>query len=176
MRLRLYRGYPNIFRTVKQGGDTVAARQAGLYNAQDVTVNFSKRGTASHQADAIIPYFNASVQGLDKMGREIVNNPFHLALRGITAITIPTIGLYMINRDDPNYKKLSPFIKDNYYCFPKGDGTFIKIAKPREWGQVFGSLVERSLARWADGDRMDTGFQRRGSLTLSRQHGLLLPR
>jgi len=143
---------PEYIRTAKQGGDTVAARQAGLYNAQDVTVNFSKRGTASHQADAIIPYFNASIQGLDKMGREIVNNPFHLALRGITAITIPTIGLYMINRDDPNYKKLSSFIKDNYYCFPKGDGTFIKIAKPRELGQVFGSLVERSLARWADGD------------------------
>ena len=143
---------PEYIRTAKQGGDTVAARQAGLYNAQDVTVNFSKRGTASHQADAIIPYFNASIQGLDKMGREIVNNPFHLALRGITAITIPTIGLYMINRDDPNYKKLSSFTKDNYYCFPKGDGTFIKIAKPREWGQVFGSLVERSLARWADGD------------------------
>ena len=143
---------PEYIRTAKKGGDTPAARQQGLFDAQDVTVNFSKRGGMSHQADAFIPYLNASLQGLDKMGREIRANPFHLALRGITAISVPTIGLYLFNRDDPNYKQVSSFIKDNYYCIPKGDGTFIRIAKPREWGQIFGSLVERSLARWADND------------------------
>jgi hypothetical protein len=67
--------------------------------------------------------------------------------------------LYAINNGNSDYEKLSSWIRDNNFCIPKGDGTFIKIPKPREAGIVFGALVERSLAEWKDNDpEAFTGF------------------
>ena len=53
--------------------------------------------------------------------------------------------LYSLNREDPNYQQLSEATKSRYYCIPKGDGTFIKIVKPRESGTAFGTLIEDAL-------------------------------
>jgi hypothetical protein len=47
---------------------------------------------------------------------------------------------------------LSSWVKDNYFCIPKGDGTFIKIAKPRELGVLFSALPERILQAWSEQD------------------------
>ena len=44
------------------------------------------------------------------------------------------------------------YIKDNNFLLPKGDGTFIKIPKPRELGVMFGSSVERTMRAWQDED------------------------
>ncbi len=53
--------------------------------------------------------------------------------------------LYSLNQEDPNYQQLSEATKSRYYCIPKGDGTFIKIVKPRESGTAFGTLIEDAL-------------------------------
>lgn len=143
---------PEYIRTVKQYGDTAEGREMGLFNAQDVTVNFSRGGEITKVADAFIPYLNASTQGLDKMARTFKNQPFEAAQRAFIAITIPSLILWAINKDDPDYQNLSSFTRDKYYCIPTGDGQFIKIAKPREYGVLFGSLPERCLDTWANDD------------------------
>lgn len=143
---------PEYVRTVKKGGDTAASRQQGLFNAQDVTVNFSKHGSVSKDADAVVPYLNAALQGIDKLGRIYTSNPAEAIQRSIIAVSVPTIWLWNINHDNPDYQKLSNYVKDNYFCLPMGNGKFVKIAKPRETGVVFSSLVERALRKWADDD------------------------
>ncbi|WP_026676777.1 LPD38 domain-containing protein [Fictibacillus gelatini] len=124
----------------------------GLYEANDVTVNFNKYGNVTKDADAIIPYLNAAIQGLDKTYRAFKDNPVKAGVKAFTAITVPSIVLYAINHKDPNYQKLSNFIKDTNFLIPKGDGTFYKIPKPRELGVLFGSDVERVLRKWQDDD------------------------
>jgi hypothetical protein len=143
---------PEYIRTVKQGGNTYASRVEGLFNANDVTVNFNKRGQWGKDADAFIPYLNAALQGMDKLFRLYKEDPKVALAKSFVAITVPAIGLYLINRDNPKYEKLSSYVKDNNFCIPRSDGTFLKVSKPREIGIMFGSLPERALRKWADDD------------------------
>jgi hypothetical protein len=144
---------PEYIRTVKKGGNDYASKLEGLHASQDVTVNFSRHGDISKDADAFIPYFNAAVQGIDKIARMWGSDPLGATYRSIVAVTIPTVGLYLLNKDNPNYHKLSSFTRDNYYCIPiQGGEKFIKIAKPREIGVVFSDLPERALRQWEADD------------------------
>lgn len=135
-------------RVQAQGGDLQAALEA----AQDLTVNFKRRGALSGEIDKIFPYFNAAVQGLDKTIRTYKDNPAKAIVKSVLAITIPTMALYALNRDDPDYQKLSNRTKDAFLLIPRGDGTFIKIAKPQEQGSIFSDLPERLMRLFADQD------------------------
>jgi hypothetical protein len=126
----------------------------GIYEAGDVTVNFKKYGDMIKQADNVVLYLNAATQGLTKIAKEFKSNPYRKAtiMKGALAVTVPTVLFYVWNHDNPNYKKLGNYIKDNYFLIPKPDGTFIKIPKSREVGVVFGSTVERMLRYWNEDD------------------------
>lgn len=140
-------------RTRQAGGDTYDSRVAGVAAAQDVTTNFKRSGNWTRDADAFVLYMNAAVQGLDKLARAFKDRPAATALKATGAITMPTIALYAMNHDDPEYQKLSNYNKDNFFLFPtETPGKFIKIPKPRELGVPFGGLMERALRAWADDD------------------------
>jgi hypothetical protein len=140
------------YKRITKNGTSYDAKMKGLFEANDVTVNFNKYGNVGKEVDAFIPYMNAALQGLDKTVRIFKDNPVKASVKAFTAITIPSIVLYTINHKDPNYQNLSDYVKDNNFLIPKGDGTFIKIPKPRELGVLFGSDVERTLRAWNDHD------------------------
>ena len=45
--------------------------QTAFYEAMDVTTNFRRGGTVSRELNKVVPFFNASVQGIDKFSRWI---------------------------------------------------------------------------------------------------------
>lgn len=135
-------------RIQRQGGDI----QAALKEAQDLTVNFKRRGALSGEVDKVFPYFNAAMQGLDKTVRTYRDDPVKALVKSALAITVPTLALYALNHDDPNYQKLSNRTKDAFLLIPRGDGTFIKIAKPQEQGTIFADIPERLMRRFAEQD------------------------
>src|SRR5665648_85702 len=139
------------FKRVSKAGD-YDAKIKGLYEANDVTTNFSRSGNIIKDADAVFPYLNAAWQGIDKLVRTFKNNPVQAPIKAMAAVTFPTIVLYQLNHNNPAYQQLSDYNKDNYFLFPKSDGTFIKIPKPREVGVMFGSSVERALRQFEDHD------------------------
>jgi hypothetical protein len=148
-------------RTVKQGMkkgmDEYSAKQKGIFEASEATVNFRRFGDTAKTADAFVPYLNAALQGIDKFRRtfDFIKNPKQAAIatgKAIEAVTIPSLILYAMNHKDKNYNQLSDYIKDGYFCIPKGDGTFWKIPKPREIGVVFGAVPERLASQIADQD------------------------
>jgi len=123
----------------------------------EVTVNFSRRGSLGYTLDGIIPYFNAAIQGLNNFTMAFAKRPVATLAKGLFAITIPTITLFLINHDDDDWKRMSRVTKDNYFLVPYGKGEdgrtkFIKVAKSREWGVVFSDTVERSLQAFVDDD------------------------
>jgi len=123
----------------------------------EATVNFSRHGSLGYTLDGIIPYFNAAIQGLNNFSRAFAKKPIPTIAKGLFAITIPTVTLFLINHDDDDWKKMSRITKDNYFLIPAGNGNdgrtkFIKIAKSREWGVVFSDTVERSLQAFVDND------------------------
>ncbi len=139
-------------RVLKSDGDTDALLKEALYAAQEITVNFKRRGAMVKELDKIFPYMNAAVQGLDKSIRTFRSNPVQATTKAFAAITLPTLIMYAVNHDDPNYQKLSNRTKDNFILIPKGDGTFWKIAKPQELGTIFSDIPERLLRKFKDDD------------------------
>lgn len=117
----------------------------GLFESQDVTVNFKRHGKYGRQIDKVVPYFNASMQAMDKFVRSYKDNPGKAITKSIVSTTLPTVILYAINHDDPNYQKVSKNVKDNFFLIPKGDGTFLKFAKSKETATLFSDLPERLM-------------------------------
>jgi hypothetical protein len=145
-------------RVYEKTGDVQQAAHA----ANNVTVNFARGGDVAKALDRnFVPYLNAGVQGLDKLVRNFSPRTVAVALaKGGIMITLPTVLLAWVNRDDEDYDALSNHIKDNYFCIPiggghgdgeVGNGKFLKIPKSRELGVIFSALPERIIRR-ASGD------------------------
>jgi hypothetical protein len=142
--------YGEYLGTLKREGTDYTSKMKALNNAQEVTVNFSKHGDVTKAIDAIVPYFNPAVQGIDKTVRTF-KNPAAWA-KALGVITVPTAGIYALNQivDKKGYDNLDNRTKDTYFVFPMGDGKFVKVPKTREAGVIFGALFER-IARQAEG-------------------------
>lgn len=151
-------------------------KEKGLFESQDVTVNFKRRGKLTRELDKVFPYFNAAVQGLDKFGRIYKDNPVKAATKSFVAITLPTLAAYAWNYDNADYKKVSNQTKDNFILLPKGDGTFFKIAKPKEIGSAWSDIPERLLRKFHEDDpEAFKGFaeQMRSTFTIPGMQGLM---
>ncbi len=142
---------------IRKYGDTQEGRAKAMQAAADVTTNFSRSAPMAKATENYCAYLNASLQGLDKMARQLKNHPFLTTRRAAEIIALPTILLYMLNKDDEDYQHLNDRTKDNYYCIPTGKGTFIKIPKSREYGVAMGALLERFM-RLRDGEDPETAL------------------
>ena len=132
--------------------------QDSFYEAMDITVNFRRGGRLARELNKVIPFFNASVQGLDKFSRWVRGTDAPRASRG-KVIRTRMIGYIMAsaalaaffyginNKDDEeeeDYQQLSNFTKNSYWLVPLGDGKYFAIPKPRELG-VLSSFFETSM-------------------------------
>lgn len=136
------------------GGDTYGNRLLGIKNAAEVTVDFSRKGTLGKAFNAWIPYWNPSVQGIDKMVRSFFNEPGVagkakiLSRAALTTLPLDLLlyAVYKYLERDDEWEELSDRTKDAYYCIPLPDEhKFLKIPKSRDWGQIIGVPVMRML-------------------------------
>lgn len=147
-------------RAVKKEGLTREGLAKAALAAREVTLDFSRSGSWTHGMNRITAFFNANLQGTDKMVRAFKENPVGSTLKAAAIVTLPSIALYLINRNNPYYRELSEYEKDYYWHIPftkgnrldildgKADG-FLRIPKPFELGILFGALPERVLT-WLD--------------------------
>jgi hypothetical protein len=145
-------------RTLQENPSSYKNLQKALTDSMEVTTNFSRGGRLAKKVDSSVLYFNAGVQGLDKLARQVYRKPLETLIKGGIGVTAPTLFLDYINQNDPNYQKLDNRTKDNYFLFPKGDGTFFKLPKSRELGVLFGSLAERTLRKIRGDDKAFKGY------------------
>lgn len=135
--------------TMEKGGSALQA----AYEAKDL-MDFSMRGDGvifQFFAETV-PFFNARLQGLYRLGRGMRENPAAFLLKG-ALLAAASIGLWMHNKDDERWKELEDWDKDLYWHFWAGDKHY-RIPKPFEVGLLFGTLPERLVdAPYSDGDR-----------------------
>jgi len=112
------------------------------FQSREATVDFGRRGAKTKNWNAVVAFFNAGIQGTDKLARTAREDPTGFAAKGIASITIPSLITYMFNRNDPEYKELPRWQKDLFWMFKIKD-TWVRIPKPFAYGQFFGSLPER---------------------------------
>ncbi len=143
------------FATYKMMREKGMSPQDAFYEAMDITVNFRRGGKMAREVNKVVPFFNASVQGLDKFSRWIRATDVppmqrtkvlksrmisYLAASAALAATF-----YLLNNRDEemeaDYQQLSNFTKNSYWLVPLGDGKYFSIPKPRELG-VLSSFFE----------------------------------
>lgn len=117
--------------------------------SRDITLDFSRRGTNTKKANQVIAFFNATIQGTDKMVRAFKEDPKGMAVKTALYITLPSIMLYMMNKDDERYQEIPQWEKDTFWIIP-GKDTMYRIPKPFEAGVLYGTSFERMLAYFDD--------------------------
>jgi hypothetical protein len=129
------------FQAAKGQGATNAG---AAFAAQDVSLRFRNVGRATKDIASLTKFWNAKVQGWDKLNR-MVRNPKTAGLAA-TMITAPTVSLWFANKDNPEYWNRPAWERNLFWLVPKGDGKeFWRIPKPFEFGYIFASLPERML-------------------------------
>ena len=146
--------YAEYLNTIENLGNTDAGRLQASLNAADVTVNFGRTAQLSALANAWVPYFNAGLQGADRTLRQIKAHPIKTTVRATASVFLPTLLVYLINKDNPHWEDVKDGVKDNYYLLPNYAGaidiygypeTFIRIPKSREFGALFSASFERFI-------------------------------
>ncbi|MFQ2627235.1 LPD38 domain-containing protein [Aeromonas caviae] len=156
-----YNRYGEAFENANREAVYEAAIKAGKSHAQAAfeskdLMDFSMLGAARfiQGAAMVLPFFNARIQGLGKLSRELRDNPREIAKRA-GMITAMSLGLLALNWDDERYEELPDWDKDANWHFFIGDQHF-RIPKPFEIGVMFGTIPERMVR--AMGGK-DTGAQ-----------------
>lgn len=145
----------DFFESSTRMGEYMKARQKGLSMeeaaraAREVTLDFSRSGRIGEQVNQVVPFFNACLQGGDKMVRLFREDFVGTSQKVFWYIVLPSLLIMAMNWDEDWYKDLDPDVKNNYWCL----GRNIRIPKPQEAGVLFGSGIEALFQQAADKDK-----------------------
>jgi len=129
-------------RGVRGGADPLTA----AFSAREVTQDFAMMGTVTRALNQIIPFFGANVGSWSRLAREARENPLKASTKAFLGITLPSMLLYSVNRNDPRWAETPQWQKDVFWIIPTPEGVpRPRIPKPFMLGHVFGSLPERFL-------------------------------
>ncbi len=129
---------------VSKEGMTKEGIAKSAFASREVTLDFARKGTIGKEVNKLVAFWNANVQGTDKLIRELKDHPISATAKIVSAITLPSIGLYMANRNDPRWKELPAWQKNLFWIIMTKDNIY-RIPKPFELGILFGSFPERIL-------------------------------
>lgn len=177
------------------GNKSEAANRMALYNqliaagkshleasfaARDM-LDFSMQGSwpAFRMVTQVVPFMNARIQGLYKLGRDgvlptsrvlyntVTGKPLDqtdkqkAASFGVTslAVAMASMALYMAFKDDDDFKQRDEWDRDNFWWFklPGMDFAF-RVPKPFEIGAL-GTIAERTLEQIIDEDAEGKQFE-----------------
>ncbi len=124
------------------GKGSLSASVFALNAAQDVTTNFSRHGQIGKQINQMIPFFNAAIQGPDKLVRSFKDRPLKSTIAAVSTLTIPAIFFWWRNKDKPWYQNMTAHEKSNYihYEHPSKEDVIFRFPVPFELGHVFQAI------------------------------------
>jgi len=161
----------------KQLRDSGYSHLEASFHARDL-MNFSATGSSNaiRFISATVPFFNARIQGLYKLGRDGILPTSRVAYNTLTgkemwndpqnklsdiqkaksfatisgAACLASIALYMANKDDKDFQKREQWDRD-FFFWSKVPGTdyAIRIPKPFEIGAL-ATLAERTVEQMVD--------------------------
>jgi hypothetical protein len=139
------------------------------YAARDL-MDFSLQGSfrALKVVSQLVPFFNARLQGLYKLGRDGISPTYRVLYNMTTgeeidatdkqkaqrfmavssAVMLASMVLYMAFKDDEDFQRREGWDRDNFWWFKAGD-TIFRVPKPFEIGAL-GTIAERSLEQIMD--------------------------
>jgi hypothetical protein len=140
------------FRLARKAGET--PRAAG-FASREVSLDFARMGASTRAVNSIVAFWNAAVEGTDKFARVHIENPKGTLAKAVVGVTLPSLLLYAVNRNDPLYQEQPRWKKDFFWLIPtrgtalEKQTPFMMIPKPFLWGMVYASVPERVM-EWID--------------------------
>ena len=130
------------------------------FEAREISTDFSVLGANRFLTGYIrtVPFLNAMIQSQDRVFREAVvtkkydGNPTGLAMKAFLGITVPTLILYLVNKDDEDYKAIPDWEKRTNWHIKIGDNQFVKIPRPYDVGFVYATMPEL-FAKYVEDDK-----------------------
>ena len=145
-----------------------ATPEEAAFQSRDL-MDFGRVGNNIRQVTRTITFLNANIQGKDRLIRAFKNNPMRTTLRAITAVTLPTIGIYLWNKQSSSDKQRETlqnapqWLKDTYFLISvPGTDVVARIPKPFDLSPVFSNIPE-NIMKWMD----DNDPQEAGEITKS---------
>ena len=126
--------------------------------SRSATLDFARGGTRAKVVNRIIPFFNAGMQGADKLIRTFKENPKATLMWGAATITMPSVlltGYYLYGAPEDErkeYLEIPQWQRDMFWVYKQGD-TWIRYPKPFSLGYVFGSVPERFMQWMYSGNK-----------------------
>jgi hypothetical protein len=140
-----------LYSSMKERG---ASRLEASFAARDI-MDFQKKGAEPvvQYLTATVPFLNARIQGLVKMGQAAAERPGMYALKG-ASVALASLALWAAFKDDDRYKELESWEKFAYYHFWIGDKHF-RIPKPFETGVIWSSSLTAAADVATGGEEAD---------------------
>jgi hypothetical protein len=154
-------------------GNTVQgmSHMEASFQARDL-LDFSMQGSwqAFRTVTMVVPFLNARVQGLYKLGRDGITPTTRVLYNTVTgkeitasdrqkaysfsvttsAVALASMALYMAFKDDEDFQKRDEWDRDNFWWIKiPGMEYALRVPKPFEVG-AFGTLAERTLEQIVD--------------------------
>jgi len=127
----------------KYGKGSEAAAVEAMMASKEVTVNFTRSGTVAEAINRMVPFFNARIQGTARFYKLFHERPLAATLRAFSYVTLPSLALWMVNKDEEWYQELPQWQRIGFWNFSLNGGkTVWKIPRPELIGLVFGALPE----------------------------------
>ncbi len=177
-----YEGFGDRLENVNRAALYEQLRQRGKshlyasFQARDL-LDFSQSGAsgAVRFLTAVVPFLNARIQGLDKLGRAASDS----AQRGrfaltLAALTLASAALYLLYKDDDDFKQREEWDRDTYWWFKIG-GTAFRIPKPFEIGALATLLGDRVMEQLVDNEATPRLYLDRLAQTLTQTFAVTGP-
>jgi len=141
-----------------------AAKRKGMsdieaaFESRQATVDFMRSGSMGKEVNRYLPFFNAAIQGTDKLIRAYKKNPKAMTAVFMSTITLPSLmitGYYLYGAPDnerEEYLNLPEFVKNTNWVFKAGDNWHM-IPKPFAPGYIYGSIPEKFMTWMYEGDK-----------------------
>lgn len=119
--------------------------------AADITLDFQAGGTWSKEVNQVVPFFNAAMLGVDKLGRFISRDPLKALGRIFTMLVVPSLIQLLMNLRNEDYWARPLSERDRNWLIPygyddAGRPSYLRIPKPYGLG-IFSIATERTFAR-----------------------------
>ncbi len=130
-----------------------AAMQEAAFQAREITLDFARMGAQARGLNQVAAFFNARVQGYDRLARAFMEDPVKATKLSMGMITTPSVLLWYRNHGDPRYEELPQWQKDMFWIVLLED-EIIRVPKPFELGIVFGTIPEHILTNMAKSETL----------------------
>jgi len=130
-------------KAIEKGLTEKQALERGGFEARNL-LDYAKRGSLGQNINRLVPFWNARVQGLTRLYEAFRDQPGRTTAMVGAYVAVPTIGFYMLNYNDKDYKEEPDWIKQNYYYFKINDKPY-RFPKPFEVGTLVSSVIEKTL-------------------------------